>query len=74
MTSRSPARPMATAVTRASWLTSGSVTGSPVTASQIRTVPSAEPETMTSRSPAGSMATAHTGPLWSASGPPTGRQ
>ena len=35
---------------------------SPVTASQIRTVPLSEPETMTSRSPARPIATAFTGP------------
>ena len=72
MTSRSPARPMATAFTAPSWPASGPPTGSPVTASQTRTVPSSEPETMTSRSPARPMATAFTAPPWPASGSPTG--
>ena len=72
MMSRSSARPMATAVTEPSWPANRAPTGSLATASQIRTVPSWEPETMMSRSPARPMATVLTGPSWPASGPPTG--
>ena len=68
MMSRSPARPTATAFTRSSWPASGSPAGSPVTASQTRTVPSSEPETMMSRSPARPTATAFTQLSWSATG------
>ena len=39
-----PARPMATEVTGPSWPDSGVPTGAPVTASQTRTVPSADPD------------------------------
>ena len=72
MTSRSPARPIATEVTASWWPVSGAPTGSPVTASQIRTVRSAEPDTMMSRSPARPIATASTASWWPVSGAPTG--
>ena len=39
MTSRSPARPIATAYTAPAWPASGPPMGSPVAASQTRTVP-----------------------------------
>ena len=56
----------------AAWPRSGARTGSPVTASQIRTVSSSEPETMISRSPARPIATPRTGAPWPTSGAPTG--
>ena len=70
MMSPSPARPMATDLTGPLWPASGPPTRAPVTASQTRTVPSSEPDTMMSQSPTRPMATVLTQSSWSASGPP----